>query len=461
MAPWSYRLVLATGFCVAAAGCATGSALTDGSTQPRKSYILPVVEIVGFQAGLNLVDRQLVDDGTFDVTMASIRRNLRGPWVVDQDAFEVNQFLHPYQGSIYHTSARASGLTYWQSVAYTFAGSALWEIAGETTPPSKNDQIASGIAGSFFGEAMFRTANLLVDKAENRPGAGRMLMVALLSPPTALNRVAFGDRFDYVMPTHDPLYDARVQVGVAGARQAGDARFRLRRDETVLDLSLEYGLPGRTDYRYSRPFDYYSLQATASTESGLESVTSRGLLVGRGYEAGLSGRGVWGLYGVYEYLSPHLFRVSSTALALGTSSHWAFGRTAVHTTGLAGLGFAAAQTLANDDDHHYGLTPQAAASLRLTAGSRAAFDISGRGFLVSDIGGYETPTDDLVLRAEASLGLRLFSRHAVSLRYVFNRRDASVTLLAREAVGRQQRETFGIFYTLLGPQGFGATRWNR
>src|SRR5688572_32863114 len=112
MAPLSYRLVLATGFCVAAAGCATGSGLTDGSTQPRKSYVLPVVEIVGFQAGLNLVDRQLFDDGTFDVTLASIRRNLRGPWVVDQDAFEVNQFLHPYQGSIYHTSARASGLTY-------------------------------------------------------------------------------------------------------------------------------------------------------------------------------------------------------------------------------------------------------------------------------------------------------------------------------------------------------------
>lgn len=271
------RVALAAGVSIGAAACATGSALARDGSQPNTSYVIPAIEIVGFEAGLNLVDRRLFPDGTFDVTWSSIRRNLRGPWVIDEDEFEVNQFLHPYQGNVYHTIARSSGLNYWQSFAYTFAGSALWEIAGETTPPSKNDQIASGIAGTFFGEAMFRAANLLIDKADNRPGPGRMFLVTLLSPATGVNRTIFGDRFDYVMPTHHPLYDARMEFGVAGFRRDGDARFRLRQDETVLDLSLEYGLPGQAGYRYTRPFDAYSLRATASTESGLESVTSRGL----------------------------------------------------------------------------------------------------------------------------------------------------------------------------------------
>ena len=165
------------------------------STRPeiRKSFLIPAVEIVLMDAAINAFGRRTYDDGSFDVTPASIRRNLRGPWVVDDDPFQVNQVLHPYQGAMYHSAARSAGLNYWQSAAYTFAGSALWEIAGETTPPSINDQVASGIAGSFLGEALFRTANLLIDKSGGDVGVGRGLLVLLLSPPTALNRAGLWD----------------------------------------------------------------------------------------------------------------------------------------------------------------------------------------------------------------------------------------------------------------------------
>ena len=47
---------------------------------------------------VNLAGRHLIDPATYQVTPASIRRNLRGPWVIDDDPFEINQFLHPYQG---------------------------------------------------------------------------------------------------------------------------------------------------------------------------------------------------------------------------------------------------------------------------------------------------------------------------------------------------------------------------
>jgi hypothetical protein len=442
------------------AAAATAPPVQEPET--HRSFILPVFEIIGFEAALNAVDRRLYDDGSFTVTPASIRRNLRGPWVIDDDSYEVNQFLHPYQGSIYHGLARSAGLNYWQSLAYTFGGSALWEIAGETTPPSKNDQIASGIAGTFFGESLFRTANLLIDKAGGRPGPGRLLLVALISPPTAFNRIVGGRRFDTVMETRDPMYDARMQLGTSGLlrRSAPGSPARLLRDESLFDLSLEYGLPGQTGYGYSRPFDYFKFQATASSENGLESVTSHGLLAGRHFDAGNNGRGLWGLFGVYDYLSPNLFRVSTTAVSLGTVTQWWSPRgIGFQMSAHGGVGWAAAQTLADESDYHYGIAPQGAIAFRLTGSDRIALDLSGRGYVVSDIGGYATPVNDVIIRGDASIGVRLFKRNAVSLRYLFNQRVASLANLTTTT--RQRRETIGVYYTLLGPQGFGASRWKR
>ena len=94
---------------------------------------------------------------------------------------------------MYHGIARSNGQGYWPSVAYTFAASALWEIAGETTPPSRNDQIASGIAGSFFGEPLFRISRLVLDRADRGPGVWRTLGAVLASPPTGLNHMLVGD----------------------------------------------------------------------------------------------------------------------------------------------------------------------------------------------------------------------------------------------------------------------------
>jgi hypothetical protein len=160
---------------------------------------------------------------------------------------------------------------------------------------------------------------------------------------------------------------------------------------------------------------------------------------------------------VYDYLSPRVFRVSTTAFSLGTNTRWSLPNgLGIQTTGLAGLGYAAAQTLMDSGDYHYGLTPQGSASLRLTAGNRLSFDVGGRGYLISDVGGYDMPTSDVIIRGDASLGVRLYWRHAVSLRYSLHRRDASAP--GSGAVAREQRESLGVFYTLLGPQGFGATR---
>ena len=119
------------------AGAASTAAAAEGATPAAaKSYAIPAAEIIGFDFLLNRYNRRFSGSTDYDVSGASIRRNLRGHWVVDNDPFSINQFAHPYQGSIYHTAARSSGLGYWESSGYAFLGSIWWEITGEQTPPS-------------------------------------------------------------------------------------------------------------------------------------------------------------------------------------------------------------------------------------------------------------------------------------------------------------------------------------
>ncbi|MFL5333981.1 MAG: DUF3943 domain-containing protein, partial [Geminicoccaceae bacterium] len=80
--------------------------------------------------------------------------------------------------------ARSAGLNYWESLVYTFAGSALWEIAGETTLPSRNDQIATGIGGTFLGEPLFRLASRVLERTDHGSGFWRELSAAVISPAT-------------------------------------------------------------------------------------------------------------------------------------------------------------------------------------------------------------------------------------------------------------------------------------
>lgn len=128
-----------------------------------KNYLLPALEIGSFQFLLNRFDNQFIGKD-YAVSLHSIRRNLHSSWTTDNDSFLVNQIGHPDQGSVYYGLARSNGLTFWESFGYAFAGSAAWEIAGETTLPSKNDQITTSIGGSFLGESLFRMSHLLLER---------------------------------------------------------------------------------------------------------------------------------------------------------------------------------------------------------------------------------------------------------------------------------------------------------
>jgi hypothetical protein len=221
---------------------------------------------------------------------------------------------------------------------------------------------------------------------------------------------------------------------------------------------MDYGLPGKDGYHYDRPFDYFAFQATAATGAGFENVMTRGLLLGTDYDLGDRYRGVWGLYGSYDYISPQTFRISSTALSLGTTAQmWLTRAIALQGTAMAGAGYAAVGTLNGPQDeraYHYGVAPQALLAMRLIFGDRASLDVTGREYFVS--GTQSTGGHDNIIRADIALTMRVYNQHAVALKYLWNRRDATFAGLGDRS---QTRGTIGLYYTLLGNDRFGAVDW--
>jgi hypothetical protein len=233
----------------------------------------------------------------------------------------------------------------------------------------------------------------------------------------------------------------------------------VKRNEAQVDFALDYGLPGGPNYGYRRPFDYFAFQATASSANAFENVMTRGMLIGKEYEPRNNFRGIWGLYGSYDYISPQTFRISTTALSLGSTAEARLGHgVSLQGSALAGLGYAAAGTLKSTDqsDYHYGAAPQGLLALRLIFGETASLDVTAREYFVKRATNGGRGGHDNIARADVAWTMRIHKEHAITIKYLWNRRDATYSDLANQT---QTRGTFGIFYTLLGHQHFGSADW--
>jgi hypothetical protein len=439
-------------------------------TGAGKSYLIPALEIPTFLLALNGYDRLVYSDleengvKVYDTDFSTFKDHVvKGPWGIDTDAFDINQFAHPYQGGMYHGFARSAGLNYWESLIYTNVGSFLWETGGETTNPSINDQFASGIGGSFFGEALFRMASLVLEGDGGKPGFWQEVGAAVISPPTGINRLAFGNRFKPIFPSHNPATFSRVQLGATMESNLNDksgTNPTIRTDPT-LDFTMAYGLPGKPGYSYTRPFDYFHFEfiTLGNADNPFDDVMIRGLLLGKDYEAGDSYRGIWGLYGGYDYISPHIFRVSSTSLSLGTTYQWWLSRAvALQGSVLGGVGYAAAGNVSQvgERDYHYGVAPQGLIGLRLIMADRAMIDLTGRAYGLTGVGGDDPGGREDIARLNVGLTVRIVGRHAIGLNYIASVRDAEYP---DRSDSHQSIGTVSLVYTLLGKARFGAVEW--
>lgn len=124
------------------------------------------------------------------VTRKAWSKNLKDGFEWDKDPIQTNFFGHPYNGSFYFTGARAAGLTFWEAIPYTLAGSAVWEVFGETERPSMNDIFSTTFGGIILGETTYRISSQILDESESGlPRLGRELLAAAVAPMRGVDRL--------------------------------------------------------------------------------------------------------------------------------------------------------------------------------------------------------------------------------------------------------------------------------
>ena len=84
----------------------------------------------------------------------------------------------------------------------------------------------------------------------------------LLRRPASI--VVYRDRLDAIPRARNPASHNRLQLGFSGTatNSQGTSATQLKRTEALADFSIDYGMPGKPGYTYTRPFDYFNLQAT-------------------------------------------------------------------------------------------------------------------------------------------------------------------------------------------------------
>jgi hypothetical protein len=227
----------------------------------------------------------------------------------------------------------------------------------------------------------------------------------LLEPMGTVNRWMTNDELWSGDVDDHPPYFAQVAVGAnlgSALRDPVTLRPYLTANAQLnLQARLTYGIPGDPDFRYRHPFSHFDLDFNLSIGGGQDtsigSYFSRGLLLGTQFGGRrTSVRGLWGLFGQYDYAGASLVRVSSVGLGIGASLQARLStNNFLQASGVfSGVPFATAGSLGLDEnlyrDYHIGAGAQAALELRFINRDVGWLRIVARNWFV--VGAYTAPS---------------------------------------------------------------------
>jgi len=139
-------------------------------------------------------NRHVADDSTATMSLDAWRRNIVQGMEWDADSFNTNMWAHPYHGAMYFNAARANGYNFWQSAAWSWGGSFLWETFGENNRPAINDWAATAIGGIGLGESLNRLSRMIWNNEAT--GFGRTMSELggfVVNPLGGFNRLVRGE----------------------------------------------------------------------------------------------------------------------------------------------------------------------------------------------------------------------------------------------------------------------------
>jgi hypothetical protein len=418
---------------------------------------------IGYSVVQNRFAYHFGDPAVYDVSWENFTDHLDGPWWYDEDQFATNQFGHPYEGSMYYGAARSMGLSFYESWLMSEIGSFLWETAGETEPPSVNDQITTPIAGSILGEVLYRLSSRMVNAM--KPGFWRELSVTAVSPFHGLNRQIVGDQRPGGRSfTDQPWFgQLRLSVGAVGNATGTGVASRDPGGEVSFALRAQNGNPG-SDWEFRQPFDYYDANVSlvidqdATDKKAYGNLMLRGLVLADDWGAGRS-RGLWGMMAAYDYITPGSFRASSSNVSIGAVKQLPFTEdVALQATGYLGVGYGAGGSSAEIEgkrDYHFGAQGVSLLELRLLWAGRGLLRAAGRSYYISGKVTPETDDFEFIHWGEVEVLGRIYGPHALSVSLVGARRRAQYTDLPDI---RSRAGELMVSYVLVNDTTFGLGR---
>lgn len=244
-------------------------------------------QIFGMNMGIWAFDRYIQKAEFAYINIHTIKKNLRGGFVWDNDQMGTNMFLHPYHGSLYFNSARSNGFNFWESGLFALGGSAMWELFMENEYPSVNDIMATPIGGLAIGEVLYRTSDLVLD--DRRTGMSRFgheLAGFVIAPTRGLTRIISGDAWKKRATSGKQFGIPNASVEISAGLRVLELKDKIFDKGTgfATDINIEYG--DRFSAENEKPYDYFSFKSNLNIHSS-QPLLSQLNIIGRLYATDL------------------------------------------------------------------------------------------------------------------------------------------------------------------------------
>ena len=253
-------------------------------------------------------------------------RNLDRGFEFDTNKFDTNNFYHPWNGALFYSAGRSTGLGFWGSSSLAVAGSFLWECCGETLKMSANDVIATSLGGVAMGEMIHRLGSVILDNRDK--GVSRVLREASIFPfdiVRGFNRGLFRDQYRSPNP-EEPLdwrprrLGALVSLGARRVGDEGELSGEGARTSPFLDLWVAYG--SVFDNQRRRPYDSFWMQTQINFTDDVDPaglMTIRGDILSKPFGPPGARNGAIALVQHFDYVNQQTWEFGAQSLGLGLS----------------------------------------------------------------------------------------------------------------------------------------------
>lgn len=292
------------------------------------NFKFAAIEAFSINLGVWSVDNYIAKAEWANISIESVKHNLKSGFVFDDSQFLMNQFLHPYHGNMYFNAARTNGFNFWQSAPFSFCGSLMWELFMEIEEPSNNDLFTTTLGGIMLGEITYRVSSLILDESSTgTERTFREIGAGMINPIRGINRLIKGKTKSHKKQHGQERQDVIGEISLGGNTVGKGLDILNGKESPLLKMQFIYGTPFLNEKR--KPFDYFNLHLGLNLK-GIDTITNfygDALLFGKNFNfQGNTGDMIQdnlaGAFQHFDYLANYVYKVAASGIGGGLISRF-------------------------------------------------------------------------------------------------------------------------------------------